>query len=120
MSLPAQHRMGTPVAPPRVTLREQPEPGPQVPIRIRLGGLVALGGAVLTDDLTSPPLRQAEPFLEHVYGSAAPRRAYQFPLAISRSARFSSSLSATIRFSAAFSRSSSRSRFASSAFMPPY
>jgi hypothetical protein len=41
---------------------------------------VALGGAVLADDRTSPPLRQAEPFLEHVHGSASPRRAYQFPV----------------------------------------
>ncbi len=42
-----------------------------------------------------------------------------FPFAISRSARFSSSWSATIRFSLTFSRSSSFRRLASCAFKPP-
>jgi integrase len=44
---------------------EAPQPGPQVPVRVRLGGLVALSGTVLANDLTCPPLRDAEPLLEH-------------------------------------------------------
>ena len=42
------------------------------------------------------------------------------PREISFSATFSSSLSATRRFREVFSRSSSRNRLASSAFIPPY
>src|SRR5205807_149256 len=69
-----------------------------IPIRIRLGWLVSLGGAILTDDQARPPLRNVEPFAQHVHGPTSPRRAHQFPRAISRNATFSSSLSATMRF----------------------
>jgi hypothetical protein len=66
---------------------------------------VALGGAVLADDPARPPLRDPEPLLEHLHGSASPRRAYQFPRLISRRASISSSLSATMRLRRVFSRS---------------
>jgi hypothetical protein len=81
---------------------------------------VTLRRSVLTNDLARPPLRDAEPHLQHVRGSATPRRAHQFPRAISLSARTSSSLSATSCLSRVFSTSSSFSRFTSSAFIPPY
>jgi Phage integrase family len=119
LALPHQHGMGTPVPPPRVPRGETPQPGAQLPVRVGLGRAVTLDGTVLADDRTGPSLRQTEPGHEHVPGSTSPRRAYQFPFATSRSAWFSSSLSATICLSSRFSRSSSFSRLASSAFMPP-
>jgi hypothetical protein len=39
-----------------VGLGEAPQSIPQVPITVRLGRGVALGGAVLADDLARPPL----------------------------------------------------------------
>jgi hypothetical protein len=39
-----------------VGLGETPQTIPQVPIRVRLGQGVALGGAVLADDPARPPL----------------------------------------------------------------
>jgi RibD C-terminal domain len=50
-------------------------PGPGRP---RRG--VTLGGTVLADDRTGPPLRDTEPGHEHVHGSASPRRAQKFPV----------------------------------------
>lgn len=119
VALADEHGVGPPVAPPGMTSSELAQPRSQLPVGVRFDRLTALGGPVLADDLAGPPLRQPEPGLEHVHGSASPRRAHQFPLATSRKARFSSSLSATIRFSRAFSTSSSLSRLTSSAFIPP-
>jgi hypothetical protein len=111
--------MGSPIPPAGMLAGEAPKLIAQVQLGIGVSRLVALGGAVLTHDGARPPLRQLEPLLQHVHESASPRRAHQFPLAISRSARLSSSLSATTWLSSRFSRSNSRSRLASSAFMPP-
>jgi hypothetical protein len=71
--------VSSPLAPPRVARGEAPQPGPQVPVRVRLGGLVALSGTVLANDLTCPPLRDAEPLLEHLHGSTSPRLPTSFP-----------------------------------------
>lgn len=119
VALANQHGVRPPVPPPRMGGREAPQPFAQVPVRVRLTRFVALGGAVLADDAACPSLRQTEAFLQHVHGTASPRRAHQFPRLISRNASISSSLSATIRFSRALSRSNSLSRLASSAFIPP-
>ena len=59
---------------------EAAHPGPDSRIGIWRQRVMALGGAVLADDLTRPPLREAEPDLEHLYGSASPRRAHQLRL----------------------------------------
>jgi hypothetical protein len=74
-----------------MALGEAPQPDAQITVGVCLGRSVALRRAVLADDLVGPSLREAKPLMEHVNGSASPRRAYQFPRAISRSARFSSS-----------------------------
>jgi hypothetical protein len=120
MSLASQNGVRTPIAPAGMLLGEAPQPLAQVPVRIRLDRFVALCGAMLSDDLACPPLREAEAVGEHDHRSPPPRRAHQFPRLISRRAVITSSLSATIRFNVTFSRSSSLSRFASSAFIPPY
>ncbi len=85
--------MGAAVAPPGMVPGKAPQPGSEVPIRVDGLRSVALRGAVLADDGTRPPLRDPEPVLEHLHGSTSPRRAYQFPRLISRSASISSSLS---------------------------
>src|SRR5205814_2108502 len=95
MALADQHSMRAAITPPRMPTCEHAQLRAQITIRVDLSGLVPLGGAVLPDDLARPPLRDAEPLLQHVRGSTSPRRAHQFPRAISLSARFSSSLSAT-------------------------
>ncbi len=86
VALPHQHGMGSAIAPAGMGLGEGPQPRPQLSVGIGLRRGVALRGAVLADDATGPPLRNAEPGLEHVHGSASPRRAYQFSRLISRSA----------------------------------
>ena len=92
----------------------------QRPILIRLHGLMALGAAMLPDQLARPPLGDPEHWLEVLDGAAPAGRAHQFPRPSSLSASIWSSLSATIRFNRAFSPSSSLSRLTSSAFSPPY
>ena len=67
----------------------------------------ALCGPVLAGDPARPTLGEAEAVTQHAHRLAPAGRAQKFPLAISFSARFSSSLSATKRFSWPFSRSSS-------------
>jgi hypothetical protein len=94
-------------------------PGP-IPVPTRLGWLVALGAAVLPDQLARPPLGDAQHLLEVLDGAAPAGRAHQFPRPSSFKAWIWSSLSATIRFNRAFSDSSSLSRLTSSALSPPY
>src|SRR5204863_7716060 len=92
----------------------------QRPVAVWLGRLVALGAAVLPDQLARPPLRHAEHSLQVLDGAAPAGRAHQFPRPSSFKAWIWSSLSATIRFNRAFSPSSSFRRRTSSAFRPPY
>jgi hypothetical protein len=94
--------------------------GSEGSIPVRLARLVALGGAVLPDQLARPPLRHPEHLLQVGDGAAPAGRAHQFPRPSSLSASIWSSLSATIRFSQAFSVSSSFRRLTSSGFSPPY
>jgi hypothetical protein len=82
--------------------------------------LATLRRAMLTRDLTRPPLRHTKTIHKHQDRLAPARRAHQFPFAISFSPSISTSLFATIRFNVTFSRSSSFKRFTSSAFIPPY
>jgi hypothetical protein len=112
--------VGAPVAPARVVAAELVELLAERPVPIGFVQLMALGGAVLTDDPAGQPLREAQHTLQMSYGAAAACRAQKFPLASSRRASLSSSASANNRFSRAFSLASSLSRLASSAFRPPY
>ncbi len=93
MALSNEHDVGPATAPAGMALGEGPQPGSEMAVRVRLARLVTLGRAALADDLGRPPPREAEPFLEHLHGAVG--RAYQFPRAISRSARFWGSLAAT-------------------------
>ena len=81
---------------------------------------LALGAAVLPDQLARPPLRHPEHPLQVLDRAAPAGRAHQFPRPSSFKASIWSSLSATIRFNLAFSVSSSFRRLTSSAFSPPY
>jgi len=58
---------------------------------------------MLPSNQTRPPLRHLKAILKHQERLAPARRAHQFPRAISRNPRFSSSLSATSRLSWEFS-----------------
>ncbi len=79
-----------------------------------------LSGAVLAHHHTGPTLGDPETIDEHDHCSPATLRGQKFPSANSLSINLSSSASANSFFNRAFSDSSSRSRFASLAFMPPY
>jgi hypothetical protein len=59
---------------------------------------MALGGAVLADQLARPPLRDAQHTLQVLDGAAPAGRAHQVPRPSSFNAWIWSSLSATIRF----------------------
>ena len=91
----------------------------QHPVAVRLGRPVALRGPVLANQPARPSLGDAQHALEMRDRAAAACWAHQFPFPSSLSASICSSLSATIRFSRAFSPSSSFSRLAASAFIPP-
>src|SRR5690606_39139225 len=110
-----------PPPPPRPLLRERSEKPPQLDLVIaRRRGLEALGRAVLTDDPAGMSLGDPEPIAQHLHRCTSPVRGQKFPSASSLSIALSSSASARSFFSRAFSPSSSLSRFASLAFMPPY
>jgi hypothetical protein len=96
-ALLAELDMDAPVAPAGMGPAELAELLAQRPVPLRLGGLVALGRAVLADDPAGQPLGEAQHALEMVHGAAATCRAQTFPLASSRRASFSSSASANSR-----------------------
>ena len=75
---------------------------------------------MLADNAAGPPLRYPEPLPQHLHGTAATVRGQKFPSASSLSIALSSSASANSFFNLVFSDSSSRSRLAPSAFIPPY
>ena len=112
--------VGAPIAPPGMGPAELAQLVTEGSVPVRFHGLMALGGAVLPDQLARPPLGDAEHPLQVLDGAAPAGRAHQFPRPSSFNASIWSSLSATIRFSRAFSPSSSLSRLTSSAFSPPY
>src|SRR5918993_1147470 len=84
------------------------------------GRLEALRGAVETNDPAGSTFGHPEPFTQPRGGAALAVRGQKFPSATSRSMSMSSAWLATSFFSRAFSASSSLSRFASLALMPPY
>jgi len=116
----AQAHMRAAIAPPRPLGRDLPKQGTEPLVGIGHLRPVTLRGSVLPDYSACPALADTEPVLEHQDRAAPAGWAHQFPFAISFSACVSSAWSATMRFSHAFSRSSSRRRLASSAFIPPY
>ena len=100
-----------PVSLPRVLFPISPfvEPVPKPTIRV-LDAFTFRGSLLGAAGLARDPIRLALPRVQTFLVSTAPRRhvkalapVYQFPFAISLSARFSSSLSATSRFSFPFS-----------------
>jgi hypothetical protein len=112
--------VGAPIAPAGMGSAEGTKLLAERSIPVRRDRLVALGGAVLPDQLARPPLGDTEHPLKVLDGAAPAGRAHQFPRPSSFSAWICSSLSATIRFNRAFSPSSSFKRLTSSAFSPPY
>ena len=79
----------------------------------------ALGGAMLAGDPARATLGHPEAGLQVPNGPAAPLRGQKFPSASSLSMSMSSAWLATSFLSRAFSTSSSRSRLASLADIPP-
>src|SRR5690606_28142633 len=101
-------------------LRQRFHPLHESLVPLRLRRRVTLARPRLAQSPTRPTLGDPEASPHVTDGDASPGRAQKFPLATSFRIWLSSACSATIRFSRAFSFSSSRSRFASSAFIPPY
>src|SRR5690606_32743412 len=118
---PAELFGGAPPPPPRSAFGEvtQPLPQPRL-VGSRFGRLEALGGAVLADHRACSSFGDPEPIAQHHHRAAPTVRGQKFPSAISLSIALSSSASARSFFRRVFSTSSSLSRFASLAFMPPY
>jgi hypothetical protein len=81
-----QTRVRAPVAPARPLSGDLTQLGPQRPIDIVDGGVVALGGAVLPDEMAGPALADAEAFLQQQDRSAPAGWAQKFPFANSFSA----------------------------------
>ena len=79
-----------PVPPPRPLHRELPQLRPQRRVILGALRLVTLRGAMLPDHSACPALADAETVAKHRDRLAPAGRAYQFPRAISFSARFSS------------------------------
>ncbi len=76
--------------------------------------------AMLARNAAGTTLGHPEAGLQVHHGPAAPLRGQKFPSASSLSMSMSNAWLATSRLSRAFSASSSRSRLASLAFIPPY
>ena len=91
---------------------------PDFLIRARRSGQ-PVGGAVLPGEPADAALGDPEPVLQVPDGPAATVRGQKFPAASSLSMSMSNAWSATIFFNRWFCFSSPRSRFASSAFIPP-
>src|SRR5213078_2929244 len=117
-----QHQLvvRAPVPPARPLLADLAQPRAQHRVIDGARRLVALRGAMLPHDPARPALADIQTVAQHRNRLTPAGWAHQFPLATSFSACFSSAWSATIAFKRAFSRSSSLSRLASSAFIPPY
>src|SRR5690606_38189943 len=120
-ALPAEPGCGPPPPPPGSGPGEVPQPlAQQLVLLARRGRLDPLGGAVLAHDSTRAAFGDPEPVTQHAHCTPSTVRGQKFPSAISRSIDLSSSASARSFLRRAFSPSSSLSRFASLAFMPPY
>ncbi len=98
-----------------------PRPWCRHPDHLRFGRAAAAGcGSMQPDDSAGEPFGHALDLQEHVHSPPLDRRAQNFPLAISRSASFSSSASASSRSSLAFCSRSSSNSLAASVSIPPY
>ena len=75
--------MRAPVAPPRPQPGDLTQQRPQHLVGLDGVGLVALGGAVLADELAGPALADAEAVLQQQDRSAPAGWAQKFPFAIS-------------------------------------
>src|SRR5215211_7843579 len=119
--LAAQHPPGHPPAPPGMCSGEVAEPLAQPRLVVWSGrSRAALRGAVLAGDAARAALGDPEAGLQVPHGPAAPLRGQKFPSASSLSMSMSNAWLATSRLSRAFSASSSLSRLAWLAFIPPY
>src|SRR5690606_17461232 len=108
------------IAEPRTLLRQLQHPLGQSRLVVARLRLVALRAAWLIDHLARSALRDLKGLLQILHGCPPSRRAYQFPSETCFSIWMSNAWSATICFRRLFSSSSSLSRLASSAFIPPY
>ena len=107
--------------PARVLARERHEPPTELPFVVaRQWAVQTLRRTVLADDSAGSPLGHPERLFERNHRSPTGVRGQNFPSAMCLSMSLSSAWSATIRFSRRFSFSSSFSRLASLAFIPPY
>jgi hypothetical protein len=119
--LAAQHPPGQPPAPPGMLTGDAAQPGPQPRLLARTDRhRSALGGAMLAGDPAGATLGHPEAGLQVPDGPAALLRGQKFPSASSLSRSMSNAWLATSFLSRAFSASSSLSRLASLAFIPPY
>ncbi len=97
------------------------QPGDEPFLEISPACLIPLGRSRLTQRLAGPTLRQFWQTTLNAIHQSPSRRATQFPnFRASSRICLSSVRSATVVFKRLFCCSSSLSRFASSAFMPPY
>ena len=107
--------------PPGAALRERTQELPQRGVVVTwCRRCEPLRRTVLADNPTRSTLRHPEPRLQHPCSIATTVRGQKFPSANSLSIALSSSASASNFFNRVFSTSSSLSRFASLAFIPPY
>jgi hypothetical protein len=99
---------------------QRTQPGPQPQLGIGAGrDRATLGSAMLAGHAAGAALGHPEAGLRVPNGAAAALRGQKFPSASSLSMSMSSAWLATSRLSRAFSASSSRSRLASLADIPP-
>src|SRR5215217_6882635 len=78
-ALLAELGVGAPIAPARMRPAELAQLVAERPVPVRFDRLMALGGAVLPDQLARPPLRHPKHLLEMFDGAAPAGRAHQFP-----------------------------------------
>src|SRR5262245_12797423 len=121
VTLPTQDRVRRLPTPPRMPAGDLPQPAAHLLLNLGTGTRgEPLGRTVLAHHSAGASFGDPEATDEHDDCSPAPLRGQKFPSASSLSIDLSSSASARSFFNRAFSASSSRSRFASLAFMPPY
>src|SRR5574337_30881 len=118
--LPAQERPDPPIPVARIASRQRHEPIAQGAVPLRPTRHKPLARSRLLQHSACPTLSDTQQPLYLHHSGPPPGRAQKFPLATSRRMLRSTACSATIFFSRAFSFSSSFSRFAWPAFMPPY
>lgn len=115
----AQERPDPPVPIAWMAFGELVDPSDEPQLELAGLNLISLRGAVLTDQLARPALRDREAVQQMRHRRPSPGRAHHFERCRSFSIEISSACSATIFFSRPFSCSRAFSRCASSSFNAP-